>query len=870
MGKLRPKRANKSKKNDNELEDLNQRVVEEAPERGTTLVGSPDAPKLFTQLPLSANTLQGLKKGKFTEMTEIQLATIPHALAGRDVLAAARTGSGKTLAFIIPVLERLFRSNWTSLDGLGAIIISPTRELSVQIFEVLKLVGTGHSFSAGLVIGGKDKDTEAKFLSAMNILVATPGRLLHHFETTPDFHCDQLQILVLDEADRILDMGFEEAMNCIISYLPKRAKSSTDATANSSLRQTLLFSATQTKSVSDLARLSLNQPEWLFVHERGESSSATPHQLSQFWTEIPLAAKVDVIWSFIKSHLKQKVLIFLTSCKQVKFMYEVMCRLRPGVPLMCLHGKQKQHTRLEVFYAFCKKQSGVLFATDIAARGLDFPSVDWVVQGDCPEDTQQYIHRAGRTARYRAGGKCLLLLDPSEVQFVQELETAKVPLKKIRIDPAKTTCIRPSLQTMLVEDPDIKFLAQRAFVSFLRGIFLRKDKNIFNVEALDLDEYAASLGLPNTPRIRFVAKAAQKTKDNLKLQQLKEEVTKEKQQAPSTPTVDSKQQVRTKMDRMFQRKNMDVLSEAYNKMTRREDEDKDSAQDSDSDNDNDSDSGDSDDAASDAAKRYDSGSSADGQAKVPKKELKPKNKQKTELVVSDDDDDDTGGVLKKKGTKRLAESEGDVTLVPSKKKLKKIKLGGMGLNKRVVFDDTGKELEPLEALCLKNANNSDSDSDDDKVSPMSGSDTHPIAGDNSDSETQLTKEQRKHEKFVAKSRARLLLAAAEDKLLHREKIRAKHKKMRLKEKERNIEKRGGSVGGTAVLASSHDDNDNDDNDGNDDSDSLGSSHDDSASAPDSNANSSDLDGDDVGEPELSHTHAYEDIALQMLRKRSAL
>ena len=179
----------------------------------------------------------------FIKTTEIQKQSLKYSLEGKDVLGAAKTGSGKTLAFIIPVLERLHKEKWTSFDGLGALIVSPTRELALQIFKVLRDVGKKHSFSAGLLIGGKNLKQEQERVSKMNILVATPGRLLQHMDQTPEFNCLNLQILVLDEADRILDSGFEKSLNAIIENLPPR--------------QTLLFSATQTKAVKDLARLSV-------------------------------------------------------------------------------------------------------------------------------------------------------------------------------------------------------------------------------------------------------------------------------------------------------------------------------------------------------------------------------------------------------------------------------------------------------------------------------------------------------------------------------------------------------------------------------------------------------------------------------------
>ena len=220
------------------------------------------------------------------EMTDIQQKSIMYSLARRDLLGAAKTGSGKTLAFLIPVLEILFREQWSGMDGLGALIVSPTRELAVQIFTVLKRIGKEHSFSAGLIIGGKDVNIEQERISRMNIIVCTPGRLLQHMDQTPDFNYDNLKVLVLDEADRILDMGFSVTVNAILDNLPKE-------------RQTLLFSATQTKSVKDLARLSLSDPEYIAVHEKAETS--TPAQLHQHYIEVELPDKLDLLFSFYKS-----------------------------------------------------------------------------------------------------------------------------------------------------------------------------------------------------------------------------------------------------------------------------------------------------------------------------------------------------------------------------------------------------------------------------------------------------------------------------------------------------------------------------------------------------------------------------------------
>ncbi|XP_031695018.1 probable ATP-dependent RNA helicase DDX10 [Anarrhichthys ocellatus] len=447
----------------------------------------------FSDFPISKKTLLGLQGVQYRQPTEIQRQTIGFALLGKDVLGAAKTGSGKTLAFLIPVLECLYRHQWTSMDGLGALIISPTRELAYQTFQVLCKVGKNHEFSAGLIIGGKDLESESEKIHRTNIVICTPGRLLQHMDETATFHASDLHMLVLDEADRILDMGFADTLNAIVENLPKS-------------RQTLLFSATQTKSVKDLARLSLKDPEYVWVHEKAKFS--TPATLEQSYVVCELHQKVNMLYSFIRSHLRKKIIVFFACCKEVQYLFRVLCRLRPGMPILALHGKQQQMKRVEVYNDFLRKQNAVLFATDIAARGLDFPTVSWVLQFDCPEDADTYIHRVGRTARYKEGGEALLLLLPSEeVGMVGQLQEKKVPINKIQVNPDKQQNVQQKLEAFLAQEKEQKERAQRCFVSYLRSIYLMKNKEVFDVFKLQIQEYAVSLGLAVAPRVRFLSKA---------------------------------------------------------------------------------------------------------------------------------------------------------------------------------------------------------------------------------------------------------------------------------------------------------------------------------------------------------------------------
>ncbi|KAF8557492.1 DEAD-domain-containing protein [Imleria badia] len=568
------------------VKKINERDQLEALDRLAMEFEPPEDLKAFADLPISHLTKRGLKKCFFVDMTDIQASSIPVSLKGKDVLGAARTGSGKTLAFLIPTLEILYRRKWGPQDGLGALIISPTRELAVQIFDVLRSIGCYHGFSAGLVIGGKNLKDERERLSRMNILVATPGRLLQHMDQTVGFESDNLQILVLDEADRILDMGFAKTLSALLSHLPKS-------------RQTLLFSATQTQSVAQLARLSLKDPVNIDVQEVG-SSTATPAGLSQHYSVCTLDRKLDILWSFIKTHLHSKILVFLSSGKQVRFVFEAFCKMQPGIPLLHLHGKQKQAARLTMYSRFTSSQHAVLFATDIAARGLDFPSVDWVVQVDAPEDAETYIHRVGRTARYDSSGTGLLLLLPSEEEgMLAALGKKGVKIENIKIRASKTQSIQNQLQNLAFQEPEIKYLGQRAFVSYVRSVYLHKDKSIFKLDELPVDKFAESLGLPGAPKIKFLSREQARKQKNvsrtvaaLQAQIESEKASSEGEEEGSTTSESveeseddtrespkptnttalaegskpAKNSVRTKYDRMFERKNQNILSEHYSKL----------------------------------------------------------------------------------------------------------------------------------------------------------------------------------------------------------------------------------------------------------------------------------------------------------------
>jgi ATP-dependent RNA helicase DDX18/HAS1 len=369
-------------------------------------------------------------------MTEIQRRGIPPLLAGRDVLGAAKTGSGKTLSFLIPAVEMLHSLRFKPRNGTGVIIVSPTRELALQIFGVARELMEHHSQTFGIVIGGANRRAEAeKLAKGVNLIVATPGRLLDHLQNTQGFVFKNVKALVIDEADRILEVGFEDEMRQIIKILPKEE------------RQTMLFSATQTTKVEDLARISL-RPGPLYINVDHAEEHSTVAGLEQGYTICEADMRFRLLFTFLKKHPSKKIIVFFSSCNCVKYFSELLNYI--DLPVLDLHGKQKQQKRTNTFFEFCNAKQGTLICTDVAARGLDIPAVDWIVQFDPPDDPRDYIHRVGRTARgANAKGKSLMFLQPNEIGFLSHLKEAKVPLVEFEIPPKKILDIQSQLEMLI-------------------------------------------------------------------------------------------------------------------------------------------------------------------------------------------------------------------------------------------------------------------------------------------------------------------------------------------------------------------------------------------------------------------------------------
>ncbi|KAJ3049400.1 ATP-dependent RNA helicase, partial [Rhizophlyctis rosea] len=445
--------------------------------------------KDFASLSVSEPTSKAITEMGFKQMTEVQARSIPAAMTGRDILGAAKTGSGKTLAFLIPAVEFLFKMKFKPRNGTGVLIISPTRELALQIFGVAKELFKFHHQTFGIVMGGANRKAEAEKLGkGVNLVVATPGRLLDHLQNTKGFIFKNLKMLIIDEADRILEVGFEEEMHQIIKLLPKE-------------RQTMLFSATQTTKVEDLARVSLKKaPLYINVDEHKEM--ATAEGLEQGYVVCPSETRFLLLFTFLKKNLKKKVIVFFSSCNSVKYHAELLNYI--DIPVLDLHGRQKQQKRTNTFFEFVNAESGVLLCTDVAARGLDIPAVDWIIQFDPPDDPREYIHRVGRTARAGGRGRALLFLLPSELGFLRFLKHARVPLNEYQFPMQKVANVQSQLERLVEKNYYLNRSAKDGYRSYLQAYASHSLKKIFDVGSLDLQKVARAYGFTVPPSVNLL------------------------------------------------------------------------------------------------------------------------------------------------------------------------------------------------------------------------------------------------------------------------------------------------------------------------------------------------------------------------------
>jgi len=484
-----------TKRKHSEIEAESKVEEQDEPPKKKTLAQPEEKPFTHTvdyswdSLKVTPKVKEAINDLGFEKMTEVQARTIPLLLDGQDVVAGAKTGSGKTLAFLIPALNLVHSCSLKPRNGTGVFIITPTRELAIQIYGVCRdLIGDSRfSQTYGIVIGGANKHSEAvKLKKGVNILVATPGRLLDHLQSTP-FKFETCLALIVDEADRILEVGFEEDMKRILKIIPNK-------------RQTMLFSATQTQKTEDLIRLSFRtRPR--FVEIASASETSTADRLEQGYVVLDQELKFRILFSFLKRNRSKKIVVFFSTCKAVKF-YSELCNFI-DLPALELHGQLKQKKRTTTFFEFVNLDKGVLFCTNVAARGLDIPEVDWIIQYDPCDDPKEYIHRVGRTARGLKGkGKALLFLLAEELGYLNQLRELRVPVKEYKFPTSKVANIQAKLEDIVSKVYCLHKLAREAYRSFIQ-CYAQQKKPVFDVYKLDLKSVAKSFGFAVPPNVNL-------------------------------------------------------------------------------------------------------------------------------------------------------------------------------------------------------------------------------------------------------------------------------------------------------------------------------------------------------------------------------
>ena len=356
----------------------------------------------FTSFDLHPDLLRAVDALGYTLPTPIQKDAIPPALAGRDVLACAMTGSGKTAAFILPILQRLLGR---PTGVTRALVLAPTRELAAQIDEHRRALARFTRIGGAAIFGGVSMGPqETAFRRGADVLVATPGRLLDHL-SRPYARLDRIETLVLDEADRMLDMGFLPDIRRIMKLLPAQ-------------RQNLLFSATMPPAIAALARELLRQPVTLDIERPSAPAVGVSH------AAYPVAAemKLPLLVELLRQPGVRNALVFTRTKHRANRLAEGL--VRRGVPADRIHGNRSQAQRTQALAAFKAGTCRVLVATDIAARGIDVTGLSHVVNFDVPPAAEDYIHRVGRTARAEAVGDAMTLVSPAEEGDLRSIERA--------------------------------------------------------------------------------------------------------------------------------------------------------------------------------------------------------------------------------------------------------------------------------------------------------------------------------------------------------------------------------------------------------------------------------------------------------------
>ncbi|KAL6910150.1 DEAD domain-containing protein [Trichoderma evansii] len=364
---------------------------------------APEEPKTFKELGIIDSLCEACESLNYKHPTSIQAKSIPIALAGRDVIGLAETGSGKTAAFALPILQALLEKP----QPFFGLVLAPTRELAAQIGQSFEALGALISLRCAVIVGGLDMVPQAIALGKKpHIIVATPGRLVDHLEKTKGFSLRSLKYLVMDEADRLLDMDFGPSIDKILKFIPRE-------------RRTYLFSATLSSKVESLQRASLRDPARVSV---SSSKYQTVSTLLQHYVFVPHKRKDTYLIYLVNEFAGKSSIIFTRTVFEAQRIAILLRTL--GFGAIPLHGQLSQSARLGALNKFKGGSRDILVATDVAARGLDIPAVDVVLNLDLPQDSKTYIHRVGRTARAGKSGIAISIVTQYDVEIYQRIEAA--------------------------------------------------------------------------------------------------------------------------------------------------------------------------------------------------------------------------------------------------------------------------------------------------------------------------------------------------------------------------------------------------------------------------------------------------------------
>ena len=360
----------------------------------------------FNELNLSKALMQAISEMGFEETTPIQEKAIPHALQGKDIIGQAQTGTGKTAAFGIPMIERITPER----ENIRGLIITPTRELAIQVAEELNRIGQFKGVRVLPIYGGQDIERQIRALkSRPQIIVGTPGRLMDHMRRKT-IRLQNIEFVILDEADEMLSMGFIEDIENILNEIPTE-------------RQTMLFSATMPKTILDLAQRFMKHPEFVSI----KAKEMTVPQVEQYYLEVQEKFKFDILCRLLDIHSPELAIVFGRTKRRVDELFEALSKR--GYSAEGIHGDLTQARRDTVMRHFKEGLTEILVATDVAARGLDISGVTHVYNFDIPQDPESYVHRIGRTGRAGKTGIAFTFVTPREISHLRLIE--QVARKKI-------------------------------------------------------------------------------------------------------------------------------------------------------------------------------------------------------------------------------------------------------------------------------------------------------------------------------------------------------------------------------------------------------------------------------------------------------